>query len=99
MIIWEDFEEDEINSEYNRIKADVRKDFLSWPFLQLARAIIDPMVRKIETAARHGMMFPKEYTAPIDWYEAYDLERVWADSMEREAEIRPILADCKAILL
>ena len=84
--------------DYEEIKRGVYHDFYKWPFYHFAREIIDPMVKKIHLADFHGMVFPKEYPAPITWSDANSIKTAWANAMERECEIRPILEECRELM-
>ena len=79
------------------IKKELREDCGN-PFYQVAKAVLDPMVKKIKRAERDGLKFPEEYPKAIEWSEIFQIAWQWGLAMQHESEIRAILKDCEEML-
>ena len=87
-----------MDDQIYEIKAELRNDFNN-PFYEVAKAIVDPMVKKLWQADWDGLSFPEEYPEPMTWGEAFNLSWHWGLTMQHEADIRPFLRECRRLML
>lgn len=80
--------------EYEELRTEVREDYYA-PFYDVAKAIVDPMVKRIMSAVYFKKINPEN---PITWGEAFKINWAWGQVMEHESEIRPILAEVKELI-
>lgn len=84
-------------NEIDEIKKELRDDCGN-PFYKFTRQIIDPMVRRINLMKYDGLKLPDEYPEPFNYTEAFDLAWHWGLMMQREYEVRPLLAECRELM-
>ena len=84
-------------NEIDEIKKELREDCGN-PFYKVTREIVNPMVKRINCAKYDGLKFPEEYPEPFNYGEAFDLSWHWGLMMQREYEIRPLLAECRELM-